>query len=112
MTEDLQVRAERYTGYKIPVERIALNIEQVTKYGLVPNPTKKADSRARDYKAEFGDMCWELDALPPDVLKTLVRQSIESLIDVEQWNRDIREQEKEREELRRTFEEYRQRLAS
>jgi hypothetical protein len=110
MTEDLKARAAKYAGYEVPVKRVALTIEQVAQHHLPPNPTKKADSRAKEYKSRFGDNCWELDALPPDVLKAFVRESIESLIDVPQWNSDLRKQEEELEELKKTFEGYRQKL--
>jgi hypothetical protein len=56
---------------------------QVTAYKLSGIPIKEAseggggDSRSPAYKERFGDICWELDALPPDVLRRLVRESIE-----------------------------------
>ena len=62
-------------------ERIALTLVQVQKYDLPPVKVKNTDPRSKPYKAEYGDLAWELDALPPDVLKDLVRQSIEKHVD-------------------------------
>jgi hypothetical protein len=112
MTVDLRRRAEKYAGRPVSVTRVALNIDQVRKYGLIPNPTKAADSRAKRYREQFGDECWELDALPPDVLRSIVRQSIESFIDVPQWNLDIEKEVEECETLHKVFANYQRRLLS
>jgi hypothetical protein len=65
--------------------RLALTHEQVQAHKLLPNPTKQADSRAGAYVAQYGDQCWELDALDPTVLKALVTQAIDAEIDKEAW---------------------------
>lgn len=62
-------------------ERIALTMDQVQKYDLPSVNVKRKDPRAPAYRAEYGDLGWELDALPPDVLKDLVRDSIEKYVD-------------------------------
>jgi hypothetical protein len=85
MTEDLKRRLELYGAEGVSVERVALTHDQVQSLGLAPNPTKRADSRTPAYLAEFGDRCWELDALPPNELQTVVRQAIEKHIDRDLW---------------------------
>jgi hypothetical protein len=57
-------------------ERIALTPEQITKYNLQTRPTKKSDTRSKG----FNDESCELDALPPDVLRGLIRNCIEQHI--------------------------------
>jgi hypothetical protein len=105
MTEDLQTRFDRYSdGEEIEVKRVALTIEQVRKYTLVPNPTKRVDSRSPRYVAEFGDQCWELDAILPDELQRLVTATIEQHIDKERWKADLEREAAERKELRWRFE--------
>jgi len=88
----------------VTVQRCALTIEQVRKYNLPPNPTKKADSRARRYISMFGDQCWELDALEPTELQRIIRESIQTWIDADKWNATIQKIEKEKEELKSKFE--------
>ena len=65
MTRDLQTRFNAYSarGQVIEVKRIALTIDQVHEYNLIPNPTKITDSRAAGYMDQYGDECWELDAI-------------------------------------------------
>lgn len=58
-------------------ERIAVTPEQVEEYSLPTRPTKKTDSRAKDFVGESV----ELDAIPPDVLRNLVRECIEQHMD-------------------------------
>jgi len=52
-------------------ERIALTQEQVEYYNLPTRETKKSN-HVKDFKGEST----ELDALPPDVLKQLIRDCI------------------------------------
>lgn len=60
----------------ILVERIALNMDQVRRYNPPPNPAKETDSRSASYKRQFGDTCWELDALEPRLIVRLVQAAI------------------------------------
>jgi len=88
MSRDTEDRLIRYgmDSENLTVERIALTYDQVQEHSLSPNPTKTLDPRANDYISEFGNECWELDALPPDVLQDLVRKAIEDNLDSELWN--------------------------
>ncbi len=53
---------------------------------LIPNPVKQADRRSSAYVRQFGDQCWELDAIEPNELVRLCRDAIEKLImDKDAW---------------------------
>lgn len=69
----------------LTVERLALNINQVMDYNPPPAPAKGTDPRFAPYQAEFGDECWELDALNPTQLGDLVTGALDSIIDQEAW---------------------------
>lgn len=69
----------------LTIDRIALNMDQVTQYDPPPNPAKITDSRARGYIAEYGDESWELDALDPATLDALITERIEGLRDEDKW---------------------------
>lgn len=98
MTRDNEDRLFTYSeGAEIDVRRIALNMDQVRQYNPPPNPAKITDSRAREYIKRFGRVSWELDALEPSVLETLIRQEIETLIDPDIWH-DTQTEETERRE--------------
>lgn len=81
MTRDIEDRLAMFAGIPVWVERVALNIEQVREYNPPPNPTKQTDSRSTGYMEQFGEECWELDALPPAVLAQVIRDAIEPLRD-------------------------------
>ena len=85
------------------VERIALNYDQVQHYELPPNPTKRADTRAEKYIAEYGNECWELDAIEPVELQTMVSEAIQNHIDFDIWTQTWEEILQEKEELRTVF---------
>lgn len=90
MTEDIETRLDLFStpmkGNRngrpdITVERIALNMSQIEEFEPPPSPTKEADPRSADYIAEFGETCWELDALEPAMLVRLIRDRIERHLD-------------------------------
>jgi hypothetical protein len=85
MTRENRAKFELLCGRPIRVERLALNIEQVREYNPPPNFAKLTDSRAAGYVEEFGNESWELDALDPELLTNLIRDSIEPLINRRAW---------------------------
>lgn len=83
------------------VVHIGLTMEQIKEYNPPPNPTKMTDSRSDAYVKKFGRTCWEVDALRPDVLTAIVRENIQQQIDVDKFNKMIRQEEKDRKELKK-----------
>lgn len=107
MSRDLNSRLDGYSGTNnggLVVKRIALSIEQVRELALPPNPTKKADSRAREYTAKYGDQCWELDAVPPDMLAQWVSDAVKREIDWNAWKETQESLKGEREMIKRALE--------
>ena len=100
MTKDLINRFEKYGDDSIEIKRIGLNYDQVEKFNLRPNPVKIADPRALSYIGQYGEECWELDALPPNELQSIVEKEIKNYIDQKAWDAKLEEIEKEREEVR------------
>lgn len=70
----------------VPVQRLALNMDQIKKLKPPENPAKVTDSRAKSYISRFGTSSWELDAIEPSALAKLVRDAVNKLIDREQWD--------------------------
>ena len=83
MLETLQ--EEMGLGNLVEGKHCALTPEQVEEHELPHNPDalKKTDTRAQRYIEQFGDLAVELDALPPSVLEEVVRQNIESELDLD-----------------------------
>lgn len=80
MTRDISERLELF-GADVEVQRIALNWEQIEEYGPPPNPAKLSDSRAKSYIREYGTESWELDALEPSILESLIQDEVDFLTD-------------------------------
>lgn len=85
----------------IDVERIALNREQIDAHELPPQPAKSSDARYDTFVEEHGDMAVELDALPPDTLKELVRDAVNERFDRDHFEDNVKpKQTEEREQIR------------
>jgi len=98
MTRDIADRMELFTGGRIEVKRIALNMNQVDRYKPPPNPSKITDPRAGDYIKRYGMKSWELDALEPKVLSKLIDKTIDKFKDGAIWQErvDLEDEHKER----------------
>jgi hypothetical protein len=62
----------------ITVERLAVNRAQIDLWNLPTRPTKTSDTRAIRFHQVYGTDSVELDAIPPDELRRLVRGAIDS----------------------------------
>jgi hypothetical protein len=58
-------------------ERVAVNENQIEEWNLPTRPTKRTDARGKTFK---GDLV-EVDAIPPDLLRSLVSDAILQHID-------------------------------
>ncbi len=92
MVRDIRDRMETF-GVTLEVTKLALNPDQVKKWKLPPNPAKMSDSRAGAFVAEHGSSSYEVDAIPPKDLQKMVRNAIEDLMDLDEY-----EETKQREE--------------
>ena len=66
-----------------------LNIDQVRRSR---RPRTSPNSRSAAYVEQYGEECWELDALSPTVIVDLIRAKIEAMIDVAKWRKEAAEQ--------------------
>ena len=90
MTRDMRERSELFMNCKIHFRRLALNLNQVHKLNLPPNPAKIKDSRFPDYKKKFGNNSWELDALKPKFIVDLIQPEIKKLVNEQIWDSSVR----------------------
>ena len=91
----------RFKVFRSPVEvhRIALNMGQVEEFQPPPNPAKVSDTRFNEYVLEHGATCWELDALPPQVISDLIREEVRQLLDEEKFNAAVEDRDRVRAEI-------------
>ena len=100
IAEKIEERLELFAGQPITLKRIGLTLDQVRKYGPPPNDPKDSDTRTPDYVAQFGNECWELDALEPRVIINLIQDHLrECITDTDSWNQVKTEDEETRNQL-------------
>jgi len=87
----------------IEFKRIALLRDDIFTYNLPHNPgaLKKTDTRAKKHVERYGELAVELDALRPDVLEGKIRNAIESELDMDIFNAQVRKKEVEIDMLNR-----------
>lgn len=89
MTRDLQERISLFSDNRLgpwTVDRIALSMDQIEEVNPPENPAKTTDSRYAQYQQEYGESSWELDALTPQYLNSLVSGRIKGSIDTAIWD--------------------------
>lgn len=70
--------------------KVGLTFDQVQRFNL---PTglmaKKSSANYAKFVRQYGATCWELEALPPATLQTLLDEVIRSVIDIDAYNREV-----------------------
>jgi hypothetical protein len=87
---DIPERLQRYGGNHVSIKRIALLREDCELLGRKPAfnvKEKKKDPRAPWFRKNYGQLCWELDAMDPDDLRSRVEDEINKYIEPEAWER-------------------------
>jgi hypothetical protein len=85
--EDLPGRLDKYGGDHVTLKRIALTRQQTDDLPSFPAADKKKEPRYRWFVQNFGNRCWELDALDPNDLRALVEEGIRTEIEPIAWAR-------------------------
>jgi len=96
MSRDIAERLVTFETYDVDFHRLALNMDQIEKYGPPPNPTKLTDSRATGYIEKYGHECWELDALEPQVISNLIDIHVREYRDDKLYKTVIKQEQEER----------------
>jgi len=102
MTRDVTDRLAMYSETQpgdLEVKRLALNFDQIEQWGPPENPAKQTDSRFASYAATFGNSSWELDAVEPAQLATLIRDIVANRRDEDVWQRAVERENRMRADL-------------
>ncbi len=75
MTRDIFDRQGMFYGAGV-IKRIALTMDQIEIYTPPPFFAKVSDSRFAKYVSEYGNDCWELDALEPKAMRNVIRDAV------------------------------------
>ena len=89
---------ESFIEDRFTIKPIALTLEQIQEYNPPPNPAKITDPRSGKFIAELGKTSWEVDALKPEVLHSLLEDEIQYLIDMDLYNERV-EMEQEQKDI-------------
>jgi hypothetical protein len=102
MVRDVRDRLTLFTRdeINISVRKLALTIEQVQQFRPPPNPAKLSDTRAAAYVAKYGRSSWEVDALNPRQLQTIIRNALRSVVNMRLMNAVIEREEEDKDKLR------------
>jgi hypothetical protein len=98
---DLPTRLDRYGG-EATIVRVALNANDVAPDTDLPwfeAESKAKDPRHKWFVENYGNRCWEVDALSPVILRQRVEMEIMNLLDMEAWNHAIEIETAERESM-------------
>jgi hypothetical protein len=98
--EDLPTRLADYDGDHAIVCRIALTREQCRGLSSFPATDKKKDTRYRWFVSNYGNRCWELDAMDPNDLRANIENAIMARIEPKAWKRCATVNAAEQESLR------------
>ena len=96
---DLPNQFEKYDGDHVELERVALTEDQLSGLPYFPATDKKKDSRYKWFVQNFGQRCWEIDALDPNELRNVVEEKIKECIEPTAWERCRVVESAERESL-------------
>jgi len=105
MTRDLKEKLAMFAGTEVTVIRIGLNMDQVERLNPPPQPAKESDSKTPAYVAEYGEDCWELDALPPDQLQAVIKDEVTKWREPKLWDAALKEEAEDKNELDAIIEE-------
>lgn len=67
--------------FDVEINKIALTREQIAQLHLIPQPCKKSDVMADNWMVKEGDNVWELDAIEPNMLMSIIKSAIEKYFD-------------------------------
>ncbi len=88
-----------FFGCRPEIMKCALTLEDVRRYHLPPDFTKKTDSRRAAFVAKYGDISVELDALPLTALRDRIVEEVETRMNLEALAAVQAEEELERDQL-------------
>lgn len=90
----------------IKFERIAITQEQIEQYEIPPMMAKSSDSRFAKFAAEYGTDVVELDALKPDILIDLIKQSVQQHFDQDEFKNTVHQQLKGENQIKQMLKAY------
>ena len=99
MDESIKNTLARMGANGVNFIRVGLTKEQVEKYNLPPNMLKEGNTNSKKYAKKHGEVSWECDALPPEVLQNDLEDNILSLINYSTYEYMLKLEKEGKEQL-------------
>ena len=100
MTRDITERLALYSNVnEIEIIRLALNWDQIELWSPPENPAKETDSRFLAYMERYGNSSWELDAVEPVQLVSLIENVVLEKRNEYLWDEAVEREREMREQL-------------
>ena len=99
-------------GDHVEFNRIALTGDDGGSLPSFPATDKRKDTRYKWFVQNYGERCWELDAMDPNDLRNRVEEEILALIDPIAWERCDRVNKAEQESLRTILDQWGRRVSA
>src|SRR5262249_47956801 len=100
MVVSLQERL-KWFDIEFEIQKVALTRQDIRRYRLPPNLTKRTDTRAAAHIARHGDISVELDALPVEVLRQRIIECVTANMDLDALARTQRRETADRRKIQR-----------
>lgn len=104
MVRDIDERLNLTFDAACTIHKLAITPAQVDEYQPPPNPAKLSDSRAKKYIAKHGYSSYEVDALPPDALQTIINEAITAFIETDALGQVLDQEDVDKRLMRRAME--------
>ena len=76
-----------------------MTYDQVERFSLPSIRLKPRSQKYTEYVARFGNNAWELDALEPEFIPTMIKNELESTMDMNLWADNRRKLEEFRRDI-------------
>lgn len=86
---EIQTLTDELDLYGVEYHRGGINPDHFRTIDANPVPIKTSDSRAKKFIREHGTTCYELDALHPKQLETLIRKEIQNFTNMENYHENL-----------------------
>lgn len=96
----IRQRLAEYSGRHFAWTRLAVEPKHFERFDILPLAPKVKDTRYARFAADYGDRCAEVEAVPADVLRDMVKAAIESHIPAGEWERLKEIERRERQSFR------------
>lgn len=88
MSRDCEDRLELFEA-DVQFKRIGLSKDQIDTYQVPSSPAKLSDVRAKKYIEAHGKLSYEIDALGPDIIQSIIRSNVLNLRDEEKYQKHV-----------------------